>query len=74
MRRSVSSYLANYVVAIGLLFLVVGLALLWRAKGFLWVIAGALAYFYVLPMIAVPLLVALKLLPQYTLPWLDKDA
>jgi hypothetical protein len=64
----------NYVVSVGIVLLLAGLALLWIAKGFLWVIAGAFAYWYVLPMVAVPLLVALKLVPRYTLPWLDKDA
>jgi len=60
------------VLAVGIVFLAVGITLLWIARGILWAILGALAYFYVLPALTVPLLVALKLLPRYTLPWLDK--
>lgn len=63
----------NQVLSVGVVLLLAGLVLLWIAKGFLWVIAGAIAYWYVLPMVTVPLLVALKLVPRYTLPWLNKD-
>ena len=63
----------NYAVALAMLLLVAGLLLLWVAKGFLWAIGGAIAYFYVLPMVTAPLLVFLGLLPRYTLPWLDKE-
>ena len=62
----------KYVLAVGIVFLVVGLTVLWIAKGILWAILGALAYFYVLPVVTLPLLVTFKLLPRYTLPWLDK--
>jgi hypothetical protein len=63
----------NYVAVISILLLLAGLILLLIAKGFLWVIVGAIAYWYVLPVVTVPLLVALKLLPRYHIPWLDKD-
>jgi len=63
----------KYVVVVGVVLLLAGLTLLWIAKGFLWVIVAAIAYFYVLPIVTIPLLVALNLLPRYTIPWLHKD-
>jgi hypothetical protein len=64
----------NHVVSVGIVLLLAGLVLLWFAKGFLWVIAGAIVYWFVLPMVTVPLLVALKVVPPYTLPWRGRDA
>jgi hypothetical protein len=64
----------NYVVLVGVVLLLVGLLLLWVAKGFRWVIAGVFVYWFVLPMVTVPLLVALKAVPPYTLPWRGKNS
>jgi hypothetical protein len=63
----------TYVVWVGIVLLLAGLVLVWVAKGFLWVIAAAIAYWLVLPMVTVPLLVALKAVPPYTLPWRGRD-
>ena len=64
----------NYGLWIGIVLLLAGLVLLWIAQGFLCAIAGAIAYWFVLPLLASPLLVALKVIPRSTIPWLDRDA
>lgn len=60
----------TYVCAIGIIFLLASLAILWIAKGFVWAIAGAIIYWIFLPMLTMPLLAALNLIPRYTVPWL----
>ena len=51
------------VLAFSIFLLLCGLALLWGATSFVGVIIGVGVYFFVLPLLTVPLLTALNLIP-----------
>ena len=54
----------GYVLAFSIVLLISGLALLWIDAGFLGAVVGAAVYFLVLPLLTLPLLIALNLVPR----------
>lgn len=54
----------GYILALSVVLLIIGLALLWAATSFVAVLVGLAVYFLVLPLITLPLLTALNLTPR----------